>query len=203
MNDLINKLAVMPWARVFLIAGLIAALYWQFGLEPGVTEEQFQAAESAREQAKESLASTQKAVADLKKFRDELDAMNAQFQQVVELMPAEVNVADFMLMIREEATKSGARVKKLEPAKEITKVDFYEARKLELSLEGTYAQILTFLSNLSRLKRLVTVDKLVLTQTTTPEQETKVAFSGTLVSYRYLEKVPTGASSTPVPGAAK
>ncbi len=120
--------------------------------------------------------------------------MSSQFQQVVELMPAEINVADFMLMIREEATKAGARVKKLEPAKETTKVDFYETRKLEISLEGSYAQILTFLSNLSRLKRLVTVDNLALSQTLTPEQESKVAFTGTSVNYRYLAQPPPGAS---------
>ena len=200
MNDLISKLAAMQWARVFVIAGVVAFLYWQFGLEEGVTEEQFQSAEANRTQAQASLVATQKAVADLKKFREELDLMNSQFQQVVELMPAEANVADFMLMIREEATKAGSRVKKLEPAKDITKVDFYETRKLEISLEGSYAQILTFLSNLSRLKRLVTVEKLALAQTTTPEQETKVAFTGTLVNYRYLAQTPAAAPPTPAPG---
>ncbi len=200
MNDLISKLAAMQWARVFVIAGVVAFLYWQFGLEEGVTEEQFQSAEANRTQAQTSLVATQKAVADLKKFREELDLMNSQFQQVVELMPAEANVADFMLMIREEATKAGSRVKKLEPAKDITKVDFYETRKLEISLEGSYAQILTFLSNLSRLKRLVTVEKLALAQTTTPEQETKVAFTGTLVNYRYLAQTPAAAPPTPAPG---
>lgn len=200
MNDLINKLAAMPWARVFVVAGLMALAYWQFGLEEGVTEEQFQAAEANRTQAQASLVSTQKAVADLKKFREELDLMNSQFQQVVELMPSEANVADFMLMIREEATKAGSRVKKLEPAKDITKVDFYETRKLEISIEGSYAQILTFLSNLSRLKRLVTVEKLSLAQATMPEQESKVAFSGTLVSYRYLAQPTPGASPAPAAG---
>ncbi len=200
MNDLITKLAGMPWARVFVVAGLVALVYWQFGLEEGVTEEQFQAAEANRTQAQASLVATQKAVADLKKFREELDLMNSQFQQVVELMPAEANVADFMLMIREEATKAGSRVKKLEPAKEIAKVDFYETRKLEISIEGNYAQILTFLSNLSRLKRLVTVEKLSLAQVMTPEQESKVAFSGTLVNYRYLAQSAPGASPTPAAG---
>ncbi len=201
MNDLINKLAIMPWARVFVIAGLVALVYWQFGLEEGVTEEQFQAAEANRNQAEISLAATQKAVADLKKFREELDLMASQFEQVVELMPPEANVADFMLMVREEATKAGARVKKLEPAKEIVKVDFYETRKLEISLEGDYAQILTFLSNLSRLKRLVTVGRLVLAQVTTAEKESKVSFTGSLVSYRYLAQLPPGAS--PAPGGTQ
>lgn len=203
VNDLINKLAIMPWARVFVVAGLVALLYWQFGLEEGVTDEQFQAAEASRSQAQASLVATQKAVADLKKFREELDLMNSQFQQVVELMPSEANVADFMLLIREEATKAGSRVKKLEPAKDIQKIDFYETRKLEISLEGNYAQILTFLSNLSRLKRLVTVEKLSLSQTISTEQEPKVAFSGTLVSYRYLAQSAPGSTPAPGPGGGK
>lgn len=203
VNELLAKLAIMPWPRVFLIAAVVAGLYWQFGLEEGVTEEQFQAAEVSKEKAQASLEDTQKKIADLKKFREELDLMNSQFQQVVELMPTEVNIADFMLLIREEATKTGARVKKLEPAKDVKTVDFYETRKLDIVLEGSYAQILTFLSNLSRLKRLVTVDKLALSQTVTVDQESKVLFSGTLVSYRYLAQPTPGASPAPAAGGSK
>jgi Tfp pilus assembly protein PilO len=129
--------------------------------------------------------------------------MSSQFQQVVELMPAEANVADFMLQIREEATKAGARVKRLEPVAAVTKIDFYENRKLEIALEGSYAQILSFLSNLSKLKRLVTVEKLSLAQSAPGQQlsndEALVNFTGTLVSYRYLAQSPT-ASPTPAPG---
>lgn len=200
MNDLINKLASMPWPRVLIAAAVVAGLYWQFGLEAGVTDEQFASAESSKTQAQASLESTQKAVADLKKFREELDNMHAQFQQVVELMPADANVAAFMLLIREEATKSGARVKKLEPQKDVQKVNFYETRKLDISLEGSYSQVLTFLSNLSRLKRLITVDKLEIAQAAGGE-DAKVSFNGTLVSYRYLSQQPA-VPATPDSGAA-
>ena len=201
MNDAILKLASMPWPRVFVIAAIVAGLYFQFGLEEGVTDAQFAEVESRKVVAQTSLESTQKAVADLKKFREELDLMNAQFLQVVELMPAEANVADFMLQIREEATRGGARVKKLEPLKEIGKFDFYETRKLEISLEGTYSQILSFLSNLSRLKRLVTVEKIGLSQQGIANEEGKVAFTGTLTNYRYVK--PALKSPTPPQGAKK
>jgi hypothetical protein len=55
MNDYIFKLASMPWPRVFMIAAVVGFLYWQFGLEEGVTEEQFQAAEATKNQAQTSL----------------------------------------------------------------------------------------------------------------------------------------------------
>lgn len=202
MNNYVIKLAALPWSRVFIIAVVVAGLYWQFGLEEGVTEQQFAAAEQAKQASQKSLEATQKAVADLKKFRDELDTMNAQFQQVVELMPAESNIADFMLQLREEATKTGARVKKLEPKKEIEKINFYETRKFEINLEGTYAQILTFMSNLSRLKRLVTVDNITLGSAGVGD-EAKVSYSATLTSYRYIAQAPAatspGASPSPAP----
>lgn len=198
MNSIV-KFASWEWPKVLLVAIVVAAAYWQFGLSEGVTESQFQAAEAGKNQAQASLESTQKAVADLKKFKEELDTMTAQFQQVVELMPAESNVADFMLQIREEATKAGARVKKLEPKKEAEKVNFYETRKLEISLEGSYAQVLTFLSNLSRMKRLVTVDNIAITQAGSGD-ESKVAFTGSLTSYRYIAETPAPGAS-PAPGA--
>lgn len=201
MNDALKKLAAMPWPRVLLIAAVMAGLYWQFGLEDGVTAEQFAAAESQKQQAQQSFESAQKAVADLKKFREELDSMSARFQQVVELMPADSNVSDFMLEMREQATKAGARVKKLEPLPGVTKIDFYETRKLEIALEGTYSQILTFLSNLSKLKRLVTIDKLTLTQNPVSSngsvEDPRVGFAGTIVSYRYTGSQSTATSTAP------
>jgi Tfp pilus assembly protein PilO len=123
--------------------------------------------------------------------------MQHQFQEMVDYMGPDSNFSNLILSLQKEAMSSGAVVKSTKPDNKIEDVDFYAITKVTLVMEGTYAQLVLFLSNVSKLNRLVTVEKLELEQHSSSSASAEpgtdlISFTGTFVGYKYVSKPDLG-----------
>jgi type IV pilus assembly protein PilO len=204
VNNAIHKFSEMAWSKVVFIAIVVAALFYLLGADKGITEQEFANAENQRKQAEVSLKKTKEAMADLKKFRSQIDDMNTQFSQLTTYMTAAPNFADFVLSLQKLAMQSGAIVRKVSPSNKVDKIDFYETSRVDLILEGKYSQLLSFLSEISKMRRLVTIDDLDLTQAQGGDMKSgRINFKAVMVAYRYAPPPPVTAAGAPAaPGAA-
>jgi Tfp pilus assembly protein PilO len=197
-SKLLVTLGEAPWSRVILVGVLFACLYYLAAFDDGVSlRARQQAAQQQLDEAKKKLAETKQALKDAEQFEKDVKLQEAKFQKVTEFMPASIDSAELTIIVNSQAAKSGAKVTKIEPREGDQKGDFYETRRVRLSLQGTFVQIMGFLSNMTKVPKLLTFDdlELALLPGNDPEQP-KISCTGTLVAYRY-KAAPGGAANAP------
>lgn len=204
MNPQLAKLAELQWGKVVGIGVALAAAYYFLMFDNGSTlEANIKAAQERTEAAKKTLAETEKAIADADRFGKEVQATQDQFEKIVRYMPMSLDAGEMTKMINEISQDVGVRPR-IEPQKEEPPQGFTQAVRVNLQLEGNYAQIVTFLSKISQVQRLLVFDKVELTpavdQRLTPGGGASLTLKGTLIGYRYLKDAPEPAAAT-TPGA--
>ncbi len=188
MNRYISQLADMQWLNV-VIAGVVAAVVYYFTMfDSGATLEAEISKGGVRlEEAKRQLAQTEKAMQDANRFEREVRETARQFESIVDYMPLALSAADLNGIITKNAQFAGVRVTKLEPEGKDQTAGFYQTTRMSMQLEGTFAQIVTFLANLSRAPNLLTLEKTILKMSKTSAQVSGLSFNAVLVGYRYLK----------------
>ncbi len=188
--NLLVKLADFTWQKVFLIALVACGTYYWLQFDDGASLDRgLVQARVELSKEEEMLAKTEKAMRDLERFKEELNNQQAQVREVMSFLPTQMNVSELVSTVQDRANSAGMRVTKSEPKDEISKVEFYEAMRFDIQLQGTYSQIAVFLSYLSKLPRLVTIDRISLRLVPGGDNENpKLDFAATLVGYRSIEE---------------
>jgi type IV pilus assembly protein PilO len=204
MNPQLAKLAELQWGKVVGIGVALAVAYYFLMFDNGsALEANIKAAQERTEIAKKTLAETEKAIADADRFGKEVQATQEQFEKIVRYMPMSLDAGEMTKMINEISQDVGVRPR-IEPQKEEPAEGFTQAVRVNLQLEGNYAQIVTFLSKISQVQRLLVFDKVELIpapeQHLSPSGGASLTLKGTLIGYRYLKDAPEPAAAT-TPGA--
>lgn len=186
-QQLLAQIGDMPWSKV-LVYGVIAlsAYYFMMYDDGSALQNQLQTSATALSQSRAGLEQTKKAMADADKFEREVKSIGQQFERIRDFMPENQSAASLTEVITKQASVSGAKLTKLEPKPINDKVEFYETTKIDISLDGSYPQLVSFLSHLSRVPKLMTFDKIQVIQTGGEPDKPVLAFKGTLVGYRYI-----------------
>ncbi len=207
MNPYLAKLAALEWTKVLGIGIVAAAVYYFVMFNDGTQlNEQIEQGKTRLETANRQLAETEKALADAERFEKEVQGLATQFEKITDFMPATVTAVDLTTIVNKQAQLAGVRIVKVEPDPVVKRVSFYEMTKVSLELEGTYAQIATFLSYISRIPRLLTFEGTSITMPGSagsgPSEMSngRLLFSSSMIGYRYLKDAPV--EETPAPGAA-
>lgn len=198
MRRYIERLASLEWPKVALGAVLVAALYYATLYDTGaLLDAKVQATEKQVSDTREKLDRTKSADKNVKLFVQKVEAAEQQFREVIEYMPPEINLGNFLQRVKDQASAAGANVQTFSPSSDIEKRDFYEIRKFDLQLNGNFSQLALFLSNLSKMPLLITFDKIAITTLGGEFDNPKLNFKGTLLGYRYLS-----GATPPAPNAA-
>lgn len=194
MSALMVRIGDLQWSRVFLYGLLASGLYW-FALynDGAALESQKQSVRQKMTEAQGQLEATKNAMRDANRFEQEVINLQQRFTRITEFMPETLRVSDLTTMIYDQAQRSGVRISGTDPQSGSEKIHFYEMMRIGITLDGSYSQIVTFLSNLSKAPRLVTFDNahLQLSTSTAPGEVPKVRFQGTLVGYKYSRPTPS------------
>lgn len=190
MRQYIERLASLDWPKVFLGSLVIAFLYYITGLydKGDELDQRVQVMEHKVVETKDKLERTKAADKNLKLFVQKVESAEQQFKEVIEYMPAEINLGNFLQRVKDQASAAGAVVQAFSPSSEIQKRDFYEVRKFDLVLNGNFSQLALFLSNLSKMPLLITFDKIQIKTIGGEFDNPKLNFSGTLLGYRYVKE---------------
>ncbi len=195
MRIYIERLASLEWPKVILGAVLVAALYYATLYDTGaILDAKVQASEKQVADTKEKLARTKSADKNVKLFVQKVEAAEQQFREVIEYMPPEINLGNFLQRIKDQASAAGAKVQTFSPSSDIEKRDFYEIRKFDLQLNGNFSQLALFLSNLSKMPLLITFERISISTLGGDFDSPKLSFKGTLLGYRYLKDAAAAAA---------
>ena len=182
-----EKLANLPWSRALLIAVGLGAAAWFFASpDPEAVESNRNAAKAELQKQNALLADATKLAENAVRFEEENKRMEAQFKELVEFLPSEFNPGELVRTISTEAQRAGSEVVTIGAlSKQTKKIEFYETATIDFTLRGTYAQLVLFLSYLTRAPRLVTFDRLEMASDPGASAG-RITLKASAIAYRYV-----------------
>lgn len=137
---------------------------------------------------KQELTSTKQKIERAQIFEKASSQLGQTLHSVLSYVPEKTNHSDLMKIVSNEVKTSGARLLTMRGLEEPTPTTFYQAIVVEVELQGSFVQHMLFLSNLTRVDQILTVDKLSieskgeLMDAESPWSVMKVSVKG----YRYI-----------------
>jgi Tfp pilus assembly protein PilO len=197
MNKYLAQIADVQWLNI-MIAGIVAAVAYYFLMfdDGSSLKTQIQQGKQRVVEAQKQLEQTEKAMQDAQKFEREVRETAKQFESIVDYMPLNLSAADLHSTITKNASLAGVHVVKLEPKDQDTVSDFYQMTRMKMTIEGTFAQIVSFLANLSRAPNLLTLESSELKNGKSADGTQSLLFESVLVGYRYLREDQASAAAT-------
>lgn len=201
MQQYILQLGEMTWSKV-IVGGLIAlGAYWGLYYDNGERlETEIQQLTTRLTESERQLRETKEAMADAERFEKLVRQNEIQFEKVMEYLPQDTNANELTRLVNQVSQLSGARVKATQPMSVAERKDFYEMTRIKVDLQGSFAQVVLFLSSLSKVQKLLTFDSLEIKTLeeggAVGEGETPpVTLEATMVGYRYLKDQETAADA--------
>jgi type IV pilus assembly protein PilO len=113
-------------------------------------------------------------VALLDAYRDRVTALDMGFGELLELIPAELEVVQVLNQFSQIARTSGVRLELFKPEAEI-RGEAYAILPASMQLSGSFGAIVRFLEAVSGMKHLVTVDVVIESNPSTPGKNQLIA----------------------------
>tara|TARA_Y100000031_G_C7995984_1_gene281400 strand:- start:127 stop:621 length:495 start_codon:yes stop_codon:yes gene_type:complete len=126
------------------------------------------------------------AVAAVAKFRKTKDQLGDKFNKLIQYLPENFSNTDQMRLISQQVNASGVELVQVSQGGNGDKFKFYEELLVNVSLRGTYSDLILFLSNLTQLDKVFVVKQMAFSGGGTGDPGTSplLNFSATLAMYR-------------------
>ena len=132
----------------------------------------------------------QRMAKDLPRKKREFAQLEKQLKVALNMLPKRSQIPDLLENVSWAGKDSGLEFSTFKPLQE-TKKQFYAEVPVDLSVSGTYKQVLTFLKRVGEMPRIVDVKDLSLSQGKSGDQLT---LKGQAVTYRFVEETKKDAS---------
>ena len=150
----------------------------------------------AKEQEKRTVyVRKQKRANQLPAFKTQLEEMQTSFSALKDQLPSDTEIPGLILDISEKGLSNGLEINLFEPKPEIHK-EFFAEKPIKLKARGTYNELAGFVSDLSALPRIVTINDIHLVSATGKKVDKKKAagsneklvLDATIKTFRYLNE---------------
>lgn len=193
MSSPADRLIEMSFGQAFLLGLALAAGYYFVAYDSGESKiNQAQEAQRRTGELNQELITTQKELDRSKEFKETLKLKDEQFLTFTSYIPEQLNISDMMKSISAEAKAAGVNILSIKESNTITKnYQYTDPLAIEVTLEGGFPQHILFLSYLTRLDSIFTVNSMAFSGSTAGAQKNSdptsisVRFSATIVGYRY------------------
>ena len=174
--------AKVKWA-VFAAALLVPALlFFFFFFKP--QSEKITALEKQVATATAELNKVKQAARDLPRHKQEFEAIQQQFEAMAVLLPKSQEIPDLLRNISDLGKGAGLDFLTFVPGQETPK-DFYAEIPIDITIVGPYHNLGTFLDNVSKLERIVTVNNITMDKPKEEGTEMLLNSSCRLITYRF------------------
>ena len=136
---------------------------------------------------------------NLNQFRREKELLEQQLREALAELPEEKNIEDLLQVFQDRAIKAGLKIDSIEPKPPATE-RFYARIPIPMTVKGNYHEIATFFDSLGRMRRIVNVSEVSLSDP--KDVGGKVVLSGKFLVTAFMFVDPTKAGAA-APGAPK
>lgn len=169
--------------------------YYEFqNTEVPQMESERQALEAQVTQLQGELRKLQEFARNIEQIKVELKELNLQLESALEYMPRQFNLSALLRKLTMLAQNSGLELFTFRPAQneERQGQNFYSTLGINFELKGNFTQILLFLDQISRLKRIVNTETLRMSVRGDPSRRgvasaTTLSVQALVKTYRFSE----------------
>ena len=174
--------AKVKWA-VFAAALLVPALlFYFFFFKP--QSEKIAALEKQVATATAELNKVKQAARDLPRHKQEFEAVQQQFEAMAVLLPKSQEIPNLLRNISDLGKGAGLDFLTFVPGQETPK-DFYAEIPIDITIKGPYHNLGSFLDNVSKRERIVTVNNITMDKPEEEGTEMLLNSSCRLLTYRF------------------
>lgn len=134
-------------------------------------------------------------------YKSQLAEMQASFGALKDQLPSDTEIPGLILDISEKGLSNGLEIELFKPKPEIQK-EFFAEKPIELKAKGTYEELAGFVSDLSALPRIVTINNIHLapvkkdsskknstvSETNRSRGVSRLSLEAIIKTYRYLNE---------------
>ena len=186
MEELIERYAKVPRQQRFLgfavVVLAVIALYWFF-VHSSVTS-QVQDLRGQKNSFERKRVDQTKKKKDLKLYETKLRELEDELSRARAQLPDSADVAQLISQLGNKGRQSGLLLNRIEPQPEVSK-GFYAEIPFNVSLEGSYHEIATFIDSLGKLERIVNVSNISMTQPKLENSKMVLKSNLQVKTYRY------------------
>jgi len=133
-------------------------------------------------------------------FKAQLEEMQISFGALKDQLPSDTEIPGLILDISEKGLSNGLEIELFQPESEISK-EFFAEKPIKIEAKGTYAELAGFVSDLSALPRIVTINGIQLKHAeeknasqkkkrnnANKQSDSRLSLKATIKTYRYLSE---------------
>ena len=132
-------------------------------------------------------------------YKAQLEEMQISFGALKDQLPSDTEIPGLILDISEKGLSNGLEIELFQPESEISK-EFFAEKPIKIEAKGTYAELAGFVSDLSALPRIVTINNIQLQQAEEKKEKdaakknknkptiSRLSLKATIKTYRYLSE---------------
>ena len=186
MASLTDRIALAPKPLFFVIGSALALVMFlsSGGGDSANYDSQIQTTKAELSKKVEILKKTKERVNQRAQFEEEMNLVSQTFRQALDYLPTKADTQDIYKKVYSEARAAGVEMSNFKPRDFVAK-DFYDEIGMEIAVRGTYAQLTSFLANISKISRIINIKNVELKNPKYTDGTTFVDMKGVLVAYRY------------------
>ncbi len=192
-----ERLKRLTSGMALMLGLVIAGLYYAFMYDSGeALETSIKNSRAEYESTTKDLERLEKAISDAERFKLTVASLGAEMDRILLAIPAKLTSLDLMKTMSTEAkavgvdinsvSSTGSVVPNKDPADQ-----FYEGIPIDIALSGTYNQIMLFLSNLTRLDKIIVAKKLNLVSSlgsVSVNNVPTIGLTASFLAFRYVSE---------------
>jgi len=184
--DFLRPLLPLPlWQKLvalIVIVIVIIAGYFFLGWQP--LQQDIESQQAQVEQQRIILKKNQRLAKDLPRKRAEFAKLEKQLKVALNMLPKKSQIPDLLESVSWAGKDSGLEFSVFKPKGESPK-QIYAEVPVDISVKGTYRQLLTFLKRVGEMPRIVAIKNLNITQ---GKAGGDLLVKGNVITYRFIEK---------------
>lgn len=189
MNELLDNILDRPTAQkigILVVAIiLIAALFYSFLYSPRA-DQLANLSDSVEIARNEKLVKTRKA-ANLARLRKDLQQLDAELRLAVAQLPDKKEIPDLLSGISAKAKESGLDVLLFRPRAESYR-DFYAEVPVDITVRGSFHDIVNFFDAVGRLDRLVNISNIGFKNPLANSDSVMLETTSVATAFRFLDE---------------
>jgi type IV pilus assembly protein PilO len=200
MNKIFETLAAQEMSKILLGALGLAVFYWYFMYNDGsLITAQIAGINEQLKVEENNKKDTDNTLKQVQEMQEKIGQLSQKYQEISRRLPAGLYSIDINKSIDDFARGSGVSVKSKKPGENV-RGEIVEEVPVEVTVEGTYAQLSRFAFLVSTAERMSRVKNVVITNTEDPK---RLKLTANVVGYKLSPEKPkpvdgqTAAPGTP------
>lgn len=185
LNNLVDDPGSVSWSIKSIAIAFIMGVILFLGYQLVITKEmdELNGLEHKEQELRTDFETKQKRASQLPQYTAQLEEMQRSFGMLLRQLPSDTEIPGLILDISEKGISNGLELELFEPQAEVH-MDFYAEKPIKIIAKGSYRELATFVSDISGLPRIVTINNIDLK----PEEKgERLRMEAILKTFRYLQ----------------